>query len=183
MSVDTHDLMIGISAGRTDALEALVKIYYRYVVRLLYLFGVPQVSIEDLAQDVFLKFCEKAQEGSLTFESEARMKAYLKACAFHISVDYARRIKHTLVSVDDPEESVQALEVKSRDNPEMRAAVLEILGMLSPRDREIILMIGVEGLTHVEAARLRGVTAATSKNQLLAARKRFMELYRHQHDD
>ncbi len=64
----------------------------------------------------------------------------------------------------------------------MRATVLEILGMLSPEDREIILMIEVEGMTHAEAAGLRGVTEGTSKNQLLAARKRFIELY-HRQDD
>jgi RNA polymerase sigma-70 factor (ECF subfamily) len=183
MSVDTNDLMMGISAGRTDALEALVNIYYRYVVNLLYLHGVPQESVEDLAQDVFFKFCKKAQEGGLTFKSEARLKAYLKECAFHITVDYVRRKKRTLVTVDDPEEPIQALEVQSRDNPELRATVSELLGMLSPEDREIILMIEVEGMTHAEAARLRGVTEGTSKNQLLAARKRFMELYRDRQDD
>jgi len=183
MSDDLNELLKGISAGRPDALEVLCKVYYRYVVSLLRWYKVPQESVEDLAQDVFFKFCQKVQDGGVNFKSEASLKAYLKRCAFTIWVDYVRKNKRAFILVDDPEESVQALDVQSRDNPELRAAVFEILEILSPEDREIIVMIDVKRMTHAEAARLRGVTPATSKNQLHDARKRFRELYRCRQDD
>ncbi|MGB8509499.1 MAG: RNA polymerase sigma factor [Pyrinomonadaceae bacterium] len=184
MSDDLEEQMLkGVSAGNTDALEWLYKDYYRYVISRLRRFGMPEDTVEELAHEVFYRFCAAVREGGPRFESKAGLMAYLKKCAFHVSLDYKDKNKRALVSVDDPDNSIQALEVRSRDNPELRAAVSEILGMLSPADRESILMIDVEGLSHAEAAERRDVTPATSKNQLLAARRRFRELYRRRQDD
>jgi RNA polymerase sigma-70 factor (ECF subfamily) len=50
-------------------------------------------------------------------------------------------------------------------------AVMEAISLLKPRARQVLLLIGVEGLTRSEAAQLLGISAANFRMRLSAARR------------
>lgn len=50
-------------------------------------------------------------------------------------------------------------------------AVMEAVGLLKPRARQVLLLIGVEGLAYGEAAQVLGISAANFRMRLSAARR------------
>jgi RNA polymerase sigma-70 factor (ECF subfamily) len=50
-------------------------------------------------------------------------------------------------------------------------AVMEAISLLKPRARQVLLLIGVDGLTRSEAAQLLGISAANLRMRLSAARR------------
>jgi RNA polymerase sigma-70 factor, ECF subfamily len=57
--------------------------------------------------------------------------------------------------------------------PEPETAAMRVLGRMDPRDREVLLLAGWEGLGPSEIARVMGISRPAARNRLHRARARF----------
>jgi RNA polymerase sigma factor (sigma-70 family) len=69
----------------------------------------------------------------------------------------------------DPDD-IERLEDRIQAN-QAAAAVMDAIDQLKPRARETLLLVGVDGLSAVEAARVLGISSANFRMRLSAARR------------
>jgi len=122
---------------------------------------------EDLLQHVFLRLAERGPE--LRVDSDLR--AWLFAVARNGAVSELRR---TPELADEA-----ALEALADPPPDMEARLLlgdveRALAMLRFEDREVLLLLGVEGLERDAVARLLGVRPDALRQRLARARSRLL---------
>jgi RNA polymerase sigma-70 factor (ECF subfamily) len=104
-----------------------------------------------------------------------RMGAWLRSILHNVFVDdlRRRRIRGTMVDVRDLENDV-ALSTPPEDRAEMRD-VLRATMALSFEHRQILLLVGVEGLSYREVAEELGVPLGTVMSRLARARDRLRQ--------
>ena len=93
------------------------------------------------------------------------------ALGARVLVPFGRRsVKGTVVAWPAPERGASPFEAAARRELERR--VEAALARLPLRDRELLLLVGVEGLTPAEAAGVCGVPAVTLRARLHRAREK-----------
>jgi len=158
--------LVGEDARRLRLSEAeFLTIYARtagplggYLRRLT---GDPSVA-EDLLQDAYIRFLAVGRPP----ESTEHQKNYLFRIATNLARDHFRAMRrhHPL-----PHEGHHAASVPVDDAGD----VWVLLARVSARDRELLLLAYVEGLTHREIAQVTGLMRASVRPLLSRARKRF----------
>jgi RNA polymerase sigma-70 factor (ECF subfamily) len=114
---------------------------------------------EDLLQDAFVRFLAA---GRVPDDDEHR-KNYLYRIATNLARDHFRREQRPTEASSDRTEAP----------PDGKGDVWAVLGRLSPRDRELLVLAYVEGMTHKEMAAVTGLMRASLKPLLFRARRRF----------
>jgi RNA polymerase sigma factor (sigma-70 family) len=122
---------------------------------------------EDVLQHVFLRLAERGPE--LRVDSDLR--AWLFAVARNATVSQLRR---TPELADDA-----ALEALADPPPDVEARLLlgdveRALSLLRLEDREVLLLVGVEGLERDAVARLLGLRPDALRQRLARARSRLL---------
>jgi RNA polymerase sigma-70 factor (ECF subfamily) len=160
----------------TDDLERLYQTTYQAVVRFLYRKVWDADRAEDLAQEVFLRAMAHRPD---------KPRAWVFAVAANLARDEARsavrRKKHlTLLSSDPAGRPSSPPAPDDRvEHDERLARVHEALGVLTERDREILLLWDA-GLSYPEIATQTGLAVGAVGTTLARARKRLVEAYDHQ---
>lgn len=122
---------------------------------------------DDLLQDAYLRLLTAA---NVPADDEHR-KNYLFKIATNLARDHFRRERRFVahdpaddhrVSADDPGAAMDRAD-----------DVWTVLGRVTPRDRELLLLAYVEGLSHKEIAGITGLMRASLKPLLFRARRRF----------
>jgi RNA polymerase sigma-70 factor (ECF subfamily) len=127
---------------------------------------------DDLVQHTFLRLAEQGPE----LRPDSDLRAWLFAVARNAHVSHARRFRS---EVDEA-----ALEAVSSPPADLEARLLlgdveGALARLRPDDREVLLLVGVEGLDHAAVAAMLGLRAPALRQRLARARSRLlMELER-----
>jgi RNA polymerase sigma-70 factor (ECF subfamily) len=126
---------------------------------------------DDLVQDCI----ERALRRQDGLQQRDRMGAWLRSILHHIFIDdlRRRRLGGTMVDVRDLEDDL-ALSTPPADRAGMGdfyAAVMR----LSLEHRQILLLVGVEGLSYREVAAELGVPIGTVMSRLARARERLRE--------
>jgi RNA polymerase sigma-70 factor (ECF subfamily) len=124
---------------------------------------------EDLLQDAYVRFLAATRVPS---ESE-HQKNYLYRIATNLARDYFRRKK-----TEDETDAGRRFSQVTEGNPTPgigfgASDAWDLLTRLSPRDRELLVLAYVEGLTHQEIAGVTGLMRASVKPLLFRARRRF----------
>ena len=139
--------------------KAFDELFNRYV-KVLYLFVATVLKnhamIEDIVQETFIKALRALPE----YAQRGRFKAWILTIAARTRLDYLK-MKHVL----SERSSIEQLEREIAGIPEEREDVGDILKLVRPFEREILLLRVVEGLsydqiseiTRVEQSRLRKV--------------------------
>lgn len=123
--------------------------------------GDPSVA-EDLLQDAYIRFLSLGRVP----ETDDHQKNYLFRIATNLARDHFRamRRRDRLVDADGERSSVPV---------EDAGDVFALFAHVSARDRELLLLAYVEGLTHQEIAQVTGLMRASVRLLLFRARKRF----------
>jgi len=116
---------------------------------------------DDLLQDTYLRFLSQLRVP----DDEAHQRNYLFRIATNLARDHFRREKRHESYGEHPEASVQA---EQHDGD-----LWAVMGQLSSRDRELLLLAYVEGMTHKEISHVTGLMRASVKPLLFRARRRF----------
>ena len=114
---------------------------------------------EDLLQDAFVRFLAA---GRIPDGDEHR-KNYLFRIATNLARDHFRREQR----VGPPPAAGSSPAIEATGD------VWQLLSRVSPRDRELLVLAYVEGMTHQEISRVTGLVRASVKPLLFRARRRF----------
>jgi len=134
-------------------------------------------DIEDLRQDVYARVCEAAKT-----EFPGRTKPFVLATARNLLID---RIRHEQVVPIEAGADLDALEVAIDDpGPERIAIAKDVLrrlqtslDLLSPMQREVILLRRVEGLSRPEIAERLNLSERMVSEYLAQAMRALARIY------
>lgn len=154
--------------GERAALEQFVRCYQHRVFALLSRALGDRLSVEDLAQDVFIR----AYRALATFDphGQARLSTWLLTIAYRVLVDARRRRRSN-------ERRVMHSGQQTPENPEQRlcsrelgAALANAVSELSPEQRDVFILAEFHELSIAEISNVTGTRQATVKTRLFRAR-------------
>jgi RNA polymerase sigma-70 factor, ECF subfamily len=165
--IDEDDDRILVSRFLARRDEAVFRALYRRHSPFLYRFllrltGGRAAEAEEGVQETWIR----AVEGLGGFAWRSSLKTWLAGIAIHWSRERARRLRRE-ESLPD-EEAVPAPPIRREIE---RLDLERAVAALPAGYREALVLHDVEGYTHDEVARLRGIEVGTSKSQLSRARR------------
>jgi RNA polymerase sigma factor (sigma-70 family) len=125
---------------------------------------------DDLLQLTFLKLAERGPE----LRADSDLPAWLFSVARNAFYDQMR-----LTAASSAQ--AETLEPLSSPPPDVEARLLlgdveDALARLKPEDREILLLVSTEGLSHDAIAKMLGLKSAATRQRLARARSRLLAL-------
>jgi RNA polymerase sigma-70 factor, ECF subfamily len=166
-----------ISADPARDLEALYRAHQRTVMRWAARLGGPGIDVEDVVQDVFL--IARRRLGS--FNEPGKVVTWLFRTTDRVVLAARRkqRLRRWLSRSTEPSASGASAprptpgEALEREQ-EIRQ-VYRVLDRLSDRERRVLILFELEGLSTHEIGELIGARVGTVRVRLFRARARFME--------
>lgn len=162
------DVLTRLQAGDRSALQILFHEHHAMVCGVMYRFVKDQSTVEDLAQEVFVRFWEKRE----TIQINSSVQAYLRRMAINEALGYLRRNKHQYDEEITPQtpnmgtdSSVEEQYLHSELEQNVRAAI----DMLPPKCRTVFHLSRFEDMTYQEIADQMGISIKTVENQMSKA--------------
>ena len=125
-----------------------------------------------LADDLVQDCLERALSRLALWRRDGNLRAWLFTILRHVWIDELRRrkLRSEVSGMDDAMDAAA-----SAPNQTDRLAVRDLvaaLALLAPEQREVVLLVGLEGLTYAEVAAVTGVPAGTVMSRLKRGRDR-----------
>jgi RNA polymerase sigma-70 factor (ECF subfamily) len=161
--------------GSQSAFEQIVRRYQRPVIGLIARMVGDRAAAEDLAQESFVK----AFRSLNSFDVTRRLSSWLFRIAHNTALDWLRRTRPTLVSLDDvaDEGARRAAEIAAPaavdpvERKAMGQAIEAAMQALRPAYRAAVALRYEEGLSFEEIGHVLGVPEATARTYVHRARK------------
>jgi RNA polymerase sigma-70 factor (ECF subfamily) len=152
------------------SVELVFRDHYGFVHRTLRAFGVVSTQTDDAAQEVFLIVHRRLAD----FDGRGTMRAWLYGIARRVARDHRRgseRRRRRLELVKRPEEPVLPDDQLARR--EAAAFVERFLAELKDAQREVFVLMEIEGLSAPEVVDCTGMKLNTVYSRQRKARRRF----------
>jgi RNA polymerase sigma-70 factor (ECF subfamily) len=167
-------LVLDCVRGDRAAWRQLHREYYPVAVSFLRKLGVRESDLEDAAQEVFLDTHRYLGQ----FRGEAQLKTWL----YRLCITQARRARRRRMLASafrkllerEPEES---LGYGPFCEQRARRRIERALGVLSDKERTVLVLCEMEGLAGKQVAEILGCKEATLWRRLHYARKRFLAVF------
>jgi len=185
MNFDDHTLVNKCLSGDKKAFEQLVKRHSHRVFRTIHRFFNDKFLVEDIAQEVFIK----AYTSLKTYRQKSPFENWLVKIAIHAcyrQLQIQRKHRKNLQSDIIPEDCALlnnfclTSSLSHNSNPERKALLRElvdkILLQLSPKEKMVLILTEVEGMTMKEVSELMGIFPLTIKISNYRARKHAMKI-------
>ncbi len=170
MTVETdRHLAAQAAAGNRAAFAALVDRHYDRVHRLAWRWCGSRDAAEDVAQDV----CVKLATAIRTYRGDAEFSTWLYRIAYSTAVDHLRRGQRLMILA--PSNVMMLADAATEDTPETALLGQELwqaVRALPDQQRDAVLLVYGEDLSHQEAATIMGCSEKTVSWHLHEARKR-----------
>ena len=170
---DDAELLQRIRAGATDEFAVLVRRHQARVFAILHRYERDAHSVEDLAQETFLKVWRALEQ----FDGRAPFEHWLARITVRTALDHLRREKRRQPEIALPElgdnvlDWLRSPEEKNELGAREAAEVLHrALRRLSPSDRVVITMQELQGCTVKEIAAALDVSAIAVRVRAVRAR-------------
>lgn len=159
--------------GCRASFSALLERHYDRIYRLAWRWS----GSRDAAQDIAQEICVKLAGALRTYRGEAAFTTWLHRIAYTTAIDHLRVNQRTLAV--EPSEIIRLVDA-SGDNPGPDSGPGEVFGQelwdavraLPPQQRDAVLMVYGEGMTHAEAAALLECSEKTVSWHIHTAKKR-----------
>ena len=128
------------------------------------------VKDRDLADDLVQDTCERAWTRAATFREGGDLRPWLFGIMHNLHVDALRRGRLAVVALDDDTPDAVAPPPQAS-----RAAELDLqstLERLSPKQREVLLLVALEDMAYADIARTLGIPLGTVMSRLSRGRER-----------
>lgn len=169
---DDDELVEQIRLGNEGAAEELIKRYYGPVLRYCKRHCPSLEKAEDITQDTFLKLFKNLS----AYERKRKFKAYLYTIANHLCIDESRKVP--LYTLENEENIVNEHNEISR--LENQIEVNDLLNMLSPEQREAIILRFGEQLEFKEIAKVMGCNMRTAQSRVRNALRIMRKVWRNE---
>ncbi|MEP7291066.1 MAG: sigma-70 family RNA polymerase sigma factor [Chloroflexota bacterium] len=159
--------------GDQDAFTDLVLDYQRAVFNLTYRMLGDSVEAEDAAQEAFLRAYRNLER----YDISRSFKTWVLSIASHYCIDVIRKRRLSWLSLDDllPGEMMSAIENRSIEelslDGERDRSVQELLRLLKPDERAIIILRYWNDLSYEEIADALSINVGVVKSRLFRARQ------------
>jgi len=159
--------------GDQDAFTDLVLEYERSVYNLTYRMLGDSVEADDAAQEAFLRAYRKLDH----YDMQRPFKTWVLSIASHYCIDIIRKRRMSWLSLDDllPGQMMAALENRSIEDlaidGERERTMQELLTLLKPDERAIIILRYWNDLSYEEIAEALGTNVGVVKSRLFRARQ------------
>jgi len=163
--------------GQGIRLEDVYLDHFTMVWRGLRRLGVPEASIDDAVQDVFLVVHRRLAD----FEGRSSLKTWLYGIVLRVAKDYRRaRIRQAqrierLAQLLSVEPASARTPVEDAERREASQALHAILAQLREDFREVLVLTEMEGLSVRDTAEVLGLGVRACQRRLRAARAAFEE--------
>ena len=147
--------------------DEIYAAHFAFVWRTMRTFGVPDATLEDAAQDVFVVVHRRLPE----FEHRAAITTWLFAITRRVASSHRRRVKRTEPLDDDPVGASDTFAALSR--AQAAATVLAILDTMDDDKRVVFALVELEQLSVPEVARMLDLNLNTAYSRLRLARAAF----------
>ena len=167
-AADERVLVAAAAGGSAPAFETLYRTHVGKVYGLCLRMTANPTIAEDCTQEAFVQ----AWRSLPAFESRSSFGTWLHRIAVNAVLARARR-RHEMPGDDkSAEESVaETLEDPASPDPAAAIDLEQALARLPPGARQALVLVGIHGYSHEEAAAMLGVAVGTCKSQLHRARQ------------
>ena len=156
--------------GDLDALGALFEAHRTAVLRTAYAIVRDRDLAEDVTQQVFIQLYRSIKR----YDPSRPFAPWLHRIAANVSISELRRRKRPLVPMDEAAEftSRQPTPHQESSDAEVRRAIWDAIGGLTPEHRAVIVLRYYRGFSEAEMAVALGCRKGTVKSRLHNALKR-----------
>ncbi len=158
-----------LSAARNGDVLAFESLYRRHVARIyalcLRMTGQPALA-EDCTQECFIS----AWRALAAFKAQSSLSTWLHRIAVNAVLGQRRRGQSDLARLALPIDAA-ALAVTDNNSAGETADIEAALARLPPGARDVVVLVGLYGHSHEEAAEFLGIATGTSKAQLHRGRR------------
>jgi RNA polymerase sigma-70 factor (ECF subfamily) len=183
-SVETPEIVAGVQARDHDALEAVVNAYLPQIVRAARGAGLSAVAADDVAQETFITFFEKAP----TFEGRSKIRTWIFGILYRKIAEARRSVKRSN-EMDDIDEIIDqrfnddgtrwVRPPRMADQELYESEVMELLDecleIIPDQQRMAFLLREVEDMETPEICNVLDVTTTNLGVLLFRARNRLRE--------
>ncbi|MBK8656048.1 MAG: RNA polymerase sigma-70 factor [Haliscomenobacter sp.] len=166
----SHDILARLKSDDKGALHAIFQSNYQPVCSAIQRLVPDHGIVEDLAQEVFLRFWQKRHQIEIT----SSLSAYLRRMAINEALAYLRtqrffeEVSPAVESDSDAEAQVMHAELEHN--------IQEAINLLPPKCRVVFQLSRFEELSYQEIADKLGISIKTVENQMSKA----LKVLRHQ---
>ena len=164
-----HELALEAAAGARPAFAALAERHYDRLYKLAWRWSGSRDRAEDIAQDVMVKLATAIRG----FRGDAAFTTWLYRLAYTVAIDHLRRAQRIVPL--KPSNVMQLVEEAVSETPETAVMGQELwtaVRALPDQQRDAVLLVYGEDLSHGEAADVMGCSEKTVSWHLHEARKR-----------
>jgi RNA polymerase sigma-70 factor (ECF subfamily) len=159
--------------GDEAALTVLVERHYDFVYRVAYRWCGKRVDAEDIAQEV----CVRLGRTILSFKGSGALKTWLYSLTVNAGRDLNRKNRREMAKAEAY--AIHALTIGESDSTSDPAEALwGAVRQLPDKQREAVLLVYGEGLSHSAAAETMGCAEATVSWHIHEAKKRLKQSMR-----
>lgn len=156
-------------SSEVDTLDRLVRTHLpammRFATRLT---GRPETA-EDIVQDALVRVAS----GWKSFRGDADFRTWVFRIVVNVFRDGLRRRVNTQLDAEPADSRAEPAEHAMHQ--ELRQLIAERVSALPPRQREVLVLMALEGFTSAETARLLRISEPNVHSNLHLARKRLRE--------
>lgn len=168
------ELVIKAQAGDRSSLAALVDRHYMTAYRFAFRWCRSREDAEDITQEVFVKLAGKLH----LFDRRCLFTTWLYGITANCARDHARKNRRwakRCVS-DPPEDLAVASPNPGPESNAMAGSIRKVIGELPEKQKEAMLLVYAEGLSHREAARITGCAETTISWRIFQAKRKLRKV-------
>ena len=169
---DNSDATLAQRAGQgcRASFSALLERHYDRIYRLAWRWSGTRTAAEDIAQDV----CVKLASAIATYRGDAAFTTWLHRIAYTTALDHLRSAQR--MTAVEPSEIIRLADVsgaaQSAEDDVIGAELWQAVRALSPQQRDAVLLVYGEDMSHAEAAVVMECAEKTVSWHLHEAKKR-----------
>lgn len=160
--ISDEDLFSKVQNGRKEAIELIVKRYYKYIFRYIYSKLNDYYTAQDLCQEVFCKMYNSRN----TYCNEYPFKPWLYKIAYNCVVDYRRSKSYK------QQQKVVPIDIKVKDKKDtiehtfFNNNINDFIEGLNEKQKEVIKLRFCNDLSIEDIAKITGSNINTVKSRL-----------------
>jgi RNA polymerase sigma-70 factor (ECF subfamily) len=166
------DLIGRAKGGDREAFSTLLERHYDFVYRAAYRWCGKKADAEDIAQEV----CVRLGKAIRDYRGGGAFTTWLYAVTMNAARDMMR--KRTRETVKSEAYGVQTLISTTAELEDPAEALWDAVRQLSDKQRDAVLLVYGEGLSHAAAAEAMAISEATVSWHIHEAKKRLKTLMR-----
>lgn len=164
---DTELIHLALN-GDTDAFERLINTHYMSVYRIAYKWCGIKEDAEDIAQEVFVKLARKLE----TFKQKSSFSTWLYRITVNTAKDFIRKqTGHRALEHRYAEEHIRKNPGSNTEAHLEASRMCRALTRLPEKQKDAMLLVFGEGLSHKEAAKVLDCKETTISWRIFQARK------------